>query len=211
MTATPYHMDHDWYSGLVPANVRMGPDTFLESAYSLTMFRSQREPGLVMAEASGAYDQTAFIVGPAGRIDIGAFSCINSTTLICHERIEIGRHCLTAWGVVIMDTWPGPNTALPQRRAAMEAVASDPYRLLPSANEPRPVRLEDSVWVGFDAVVMPGVTLGRGCVIGCKTVVSEDVQPYTVVVGSPPRVVRRLDSDDTDEARTQSMKRYLSN
>lgn len=207
--AAARQMEHDWYPGQVPANVVVGPDAFLETSYALTMFHSRRDPGLVMERASGAYDQTAFIVGPEGRVDIGAFTCLNSTTLHCQGHIEIGRHCLTAWGAVITDTWIGPTTPLARRRSVLRAAAADPRRGLPAVAEPRPVKLGDNVWIGFDAVIMPGVTLGRGCVVGCKAVITEDVPAYAVVVGNPPRVVRYLDPDDTDEARQAAMQAFI--
>ncbi len=206
--AAGWHMDHDWYEGLVPANVHLEPDVFIESAYCLTMFRSQREPGLVLGRASGVYDQTAFHVGAGGRVEIGEFTCLNSTTIVCNERIEIGRHCLTAWGAVITDTWVDAQMTLEQRGLALETTGSDARRGLPTVGRSRPVRLEDNVWVGFDAVVLPGVTLGRGCVLGCKTVVSRDVEPYTVVVGNPPRVVKRLEPTDGDDVRADLLSKY---
>lgn len=51
------------------------------------------------------------------------------------------------------------------------------------------VTIEDDVLVGANAVVLPGVTVGRGAVIGAGTVVNEDVEPYAIVAGSPARVV----------------------
>jgi acetyltransferase-like isoleucine patch superfamily enzyme len=48
------------------------------------------------------------------------------------------------------------------------------------------------VWIGFDACVLPGVTVGEGAVVGAKSVVSQDVPPFTVVGGNPARVIRRL-------------------
>jgi acetyltransferase-like isoleucine patch superfamily enzyme len=71
------------------------------------------------------------------------------------------------------------------------------------------VVIEDNVWVGFDTVILPGVRLGRGCVIGCKTVIAADVPPYAVVAGSPPRVIRMLAPDDTEEARQEALARCL--
>lgn len=201
-----WHLEHDWYAGLVPGNVVIHPTAFLESAYALSMFRSERDPGLTLGEASGAYDQSAFIVGENGCVTVGAYSCLNSTTVMCSERVEIGRHCLTAWGAVITDTWPATAT---DRRAAMSATASDARRLAPMGGEARPVVLEDNVWVGFNAVVLPGVRLGRGSVVGCKTVVRRDVEPYTVVVGDPARVVRRLNPDDTEAVRAAAIRRYV--
>nr|MBA4158314.1 hypothetical protein [Gemmatimonadota bacterium] len=56
--------------------------------------------------------------------------------------------------------------------------------------------------------VLPGVTLGQGCIVGSKTVVAADVPPYAIVVGDPARVVRILDPDDTEEARRQAFEEY---
>jgi maltose O-acetyltransferase len=49
----------------------------------------------------------------------------------------------------------------------------------------RPVRVADWVWIGADALVLPGVTVGEGAVIGAGSVVTRDVAPYTVVAGNP--------------------------
>ena len=64
--------------------------------------------------------------------------------------------------------------------------------------------IEENVWVGFEAIILPGVTIGRGSVIGCKTVVTENVPPYAVVVGNPARVIKYLEPNDTDEIRQKS-------
>jgi len=47
------------------------------------------------------------------------------------------------------------------------------------------------VWIGSEAVVMPGVTIGHGAVIGTRAVVARDVEPYAVVVGNPGKPVRK--------------------
>jgi acetyltransferase-like isoleucine patch superfamily enzyme len=102
-----------------------------------------------------------------------------------------------AWGVVVTDTWAEPGSPLKVRRAALRASSSDPRRRPPFAGPPRPVTIEDNVWIGFGAVILPGVTLGTGCVVGCKTVIAEDVPAYAVIAGDPPRVVRLLDPPDS--------------
>lgn len=48
----------------------------------------------------------------------------------------------------------------------------------------------DDVWIGRDAVIMPGVKVGAGAIIGAHAVVAKDVPPYAVVVGNPARVTR---------------------
>jgi galactoside O-acetyltransferase len=50
--------------------------------------------------------------------------------------------------------------------------------------------VEDDVWLGSGAIVLDGVHIGRGSVIGAGAVVTEDLPPYSIAVGSPARVVR---------------------
>ena len=202
-------LEHDWYAGGVPANVRLGASVYVDTSYGFAPFHSERDPGLALGDATGAYDRTTFVVGPRGEVNVGAYTVLNGTYIVCNERIDIGDHCLIAWGSVLTDTWAGA-AALPVavRREALRAAAADPARRLPAFAEPRAVVLEDNVWVGFDAVVLPGVRLGRGSVVGCKTVVAEDVAPYAVVVGSPARIVRYLEADDTEEERARAHREY---
>jgi acetyltransferase-like isoleucine patch superfamily enzyme len=202
-------LEWDWYAGLIPANVEFGRDVYVDTSYGFAPFSSEERPGLVLGDATGAYDRATFVVGPRGRVRVGAYTVLNGTYVVCNGRVEIGDHCLVAWGSVITDTWAGLTDAPAEaRRAALAAAARDERRRLPPLIEPRAVVLEDNCWVGFEAVVLPGVRIGRGAVVGSKTVVAEDVPPYAVVVGSPPRVVRRLEPDDTPEERERALKEY---
>ncbi len=208
MSGERSYVEYDWYPGGIPGNVVLGEDVYLDSAYGFAPFHSREEPGLVLGDACGAYDRATFMVGPRGRVTVGPYTVLNGVYLICNDRITIGAHCLLAWGAVLTDSWLDSHTTLESRRAALRAAAADPRRPLPQPEEPRPVTVEENVWVGFDSVVLPGVTLGQGCIVGSKTVVAADVPPYAIVVGDPARVVRILDPDDTEEARRQAFEEY---
>jgi acetyltransferase-like isoleucine patch superfamily enzyme len=209
VNGAPFVVEHDWFGRGLPPNVRIGRDVYIDTAYGFAPFRSAETPGLALGDASGAYDRTTFVVGPRGRVVVGEYTCLNGTYLVANDRITMGAHCLLAWGSVLTDTWinAGASPAsLAARRALLEAAARDPGRHPGPVAPPRPVTLEDNVWLGFDSVVLPGVTLGRGAIVGCKTIVTADVAPYEVVVGDPMRVVRRLDPDDTREARERALR-----
>jgi acetyltransferase-like isoleucine patch superfamily enzyme len=62
-----------------------------------------------------------------------------------------------------------------------------------------PVVIEDYAYVGSHAIVLPGVTIGRGGVVGAGSVVTKDVEPFTFVAGVPARFVRRRSEDLTYE------------
>lgn len=53
------------------------------------------------------------------------------------------------------------------------------------------VIIEDDVWVGASAIILKGVTVGRGSIIGAGTVVSRSIPPYSVVIGNPGRVIKK--------------------
>ena len=57
----------------------------------------------------------------------------------------------------------------------------------------KPITIGDDVWVGGAAVICPGVTIGNNSVVGAGSVVTKDVEPYTVVAGNPAKVIRRLE------------------
>lgn len=53
----------------------------------------------------------------------------------------------------------------------------------------RPVIIEDDVWIGTRAIILPGVRIGKGSIIGCAAVVTSDVSPFSIVGGIPARVI----------------------
>lgn len=98
--------------------------------------------------------------------------------LTCINRIEIGNNVLTGRWVTITDNNHGKT---------------DLFDLsIPPANRKLfskgPVKIEDKVWIGDKATILPGITIGEGAVIGANTVVSKDIPPYSIVVGNPAKI-----------------------
>ena len=203
-------IEYDWCVRGIPPNVVLGENVYLDTSYGFEPFHSERETGFRLGEASGTYNMASFIVGASGTVDVSSYTVLGGTFIVCNDRVTIGSHCLIAWGSVITDTWAGFESAsIEKRREVLRFAATDARRRLLPVDTPRPVVMEDNVWVGFDAVILPGVTLGRGSIVGCKTIVGEDVPPYAVVVGNPARLIRYLEPDDTEEARKSAFQEYL--
>jgi acetyltransferase-like isoleucine patch superfamily enzyme len=115
-----------------------------------------------------------------------------------------------AWGSVVTDSWINEIDFSPdQRRKILRLAAKDGLRFLPIGTKPKSILVEDNVWVGFDAVILPGVTLGRGSIIGSKTIIAEDVPAYCVVAGSPAKIIRHLKPDDSDEIKKRALRDCL--
>lgn len=202
------HIEHDWFNRPVPKNVRLGSNVYVESAYGFAAFFSEQDPGLAMEEGSGAYGLTSFFVGPAGRVQVGAYTCLNSAAICCEDHVRIGAHCLVAWGAVITDLSVPSLESIDLRRRALMETASDPARRLRPMAPVMPVIIEDNVWVGFHSVINAGVQIGRGSVVGCKTIITQDVPPYSVMVGNPARLLFRLEPDDTPEMRRAALEEF---
>jgi len=118
--------------------------------------------------------------GGGGCIEIGDRTSIAGyCVLSAAVRVSIGRGVLFARNVYIADHRHGfGENAL--------AILDQPLEDL------RAVVVEDNAWLGQNVVLLPGVTIGRGAVVGANSVIREDVPPRCVAVGSPGRVVRRL-------------------
>jgi acetyltransferase-like isoleucine patch superfamily enzyme len=202
-------IDYDWYPGDVPDAVRLGRDVYIDSAYSFAAFQSGVSDAMTLGDATGAYDRSAFIFGPRGRIVVGDFTCLNACYLICEREITIGSFCMFAWGATLTDSWVHAGDTVKRRRAAINRANDADCFSFPHTSNPDPVHVEDNVWIGFDSVVMPGVTVGRGAIIGSKSIVDRDVEPYTIVVGDPAAAVRKLNPNDTDDVRRQAIAGFI--
>jgi acetyltransferase-like isoleucine patch superfamily enzyme len=90
-----------------------------------------------------------------------------------------------------MDSYRLPFDPL-KRRLFLERIALSQSRQIEAKVPPKPIYIQNNVWIGFNTCVLPGVTIGEGSIIGARSVLAEDVEPYTVVGGNPARVIRKL-------------------
>jgi acetyltransferase-like isoleucine patch superfamily enzyme len=189
----PRKLPHDWHDGLIPDNVVIHEKAYVETSQSFELFRGERPEAVVIGAAASVYPPTMFDVGPRGRVVVGAYAMLNGPRIICDELVEIGDYALLSWNVVLMDSYRLPLEA-GRRREELLRVAGLPLaeRRLGGGPEARPIRIGENVWLGFDACVLPGVSIGEGAVVGARSVVFEDVPPYSIVAGNPARIVKRL-------------------
>ena len=59
------------------------------------------------------------------------------------------------------------------------------------------IMIGNDVWIGYEAVILSGVTIGDGAVIGCRAVVTKDIPPYTIVGGIPAKPIRKRFDEET--------------
>ena len=183
----------DWYPGTIPENVVIDDTAYLETSFSFYLFRSEVPGGVKYGRGASTYLGTMFDVGPRGRVELGEYALVHGARIICDAEVIIGDYALISWNVVFMDTYRLPREAR-ERRKELERVPAHPLRVAAAEVPAQPIRLERNVWIGFDACVLPGVTIGEGSIVGAKSVVTGSVPAFTVVAGNPARVIRQLDA-----------------
>jgi acetyltransferase-like isoleucine patch superfamily enzyme len=192
MTAENAEFTGDWDHALLPGNVVVGRDCFIERLASFERFRSTQQPGLVIGDRCRIYTWAAFGIEPAGRMIIGDDSILVGPQFMCAELIEIGRRVIISYGVTIADSDFHPIDP-DERRSDAIANAPEGSRAHRPRLRSRPVRIEDDAWIGVGAIVLKGTTIGRTARVGPGAVVTRDVPSGAFVEGNPARLVDEPD------------------
>lgn len=123
---------------------------------------------------------------------IESFSCVNNAVgdvVIGHHTriglhntvigpVTIGNHVNLAQGITV--TALNHNFSDTSKRIDQQGVSTTP------------VTLGDDIWIGANAVILPGVTIGNHSVVAAGAVVTKDIPPYTLVGGVPARIIKSL-------------------
>ena len=123
----------------------------------------------------------AVVVGDGGTLTIGGTVSI-LRGIMCRERIAFGADCLVGYGSTISDSDEHEVIA---QRDSLGRTYRDQSHVVAS------VQIEDHVWIGAQAIVLKGVTIGAHAVVGAGSVVTHPVGSGELVAGTPARVLRR--------------------
>lgn len=100
------------------------------------------------------------------------------------ERVTLGNHVLIAAGAKMITRKHG--------FADIKApIAGQGYTHAP-------IVIEDDVWIGFQAIILPGVTIGKGSIVGAGAVVTKSIEPFSIVGGIPARLIRKRVKDENN-------------
>jgi acetyltransferase-like isoleucine patch superfamily enzyme len=185
----------DWYPGAIPHNAVIADTAYIETTFSFYLYRSEAPVGIRIGHGASAYLGTMFDVGPEGRICLGEYALVHGARIICDCEVTIGAYCLISWNVVLMDTYRVPLDPT-ERRRELSLVPLRVGRHLRSTTPAKPINIGRNVWIGFDSCILPGVSIGEGSIVGARSVVKDDVEPFTIVAGNPARVIRRFREEE---------------
>lgn len=187
-------IEGDWWKDPIPANVIYGDGFYCETAQIFRHLKSKAPRAVVLGDHVSCYAGCSFAVGVNGTCTVGDFTLMNGALVMAEERIEIGSHCLISWNVGIADSDFHP-IAPAQRIIDAHALAPF-FKDRPPRPKLRtvPVIISDNVWIGMNAVILKGVTIGENSVVAAGAVVTKSVPPNVVVAGNPAVVTKTLDA-----------------
>ena len=180
------HLDHDWFSEPLPANVIIGDRSWLYSTYAFRHYYSRQPIGLRVGHDTGLYNGTFFDLGPMGEVSIGDYCTLVGAIVCCNGRVDIGDYTFIAHEVVIADSF----AAIPGIEQLPGHAAAQSESLLPAGG----IVIGENVWIGARAVLLGGARIGAGAIIGAAAVIDFDVPPHAIAVGNPARIVKKLQS-----------------
>lgn len=123
-----------------------------------------------------------------GRIVFGSDCHIGDNVHVASNcLVEFGNDCLLASKIFISDLSHGSYVS---ESHSFPATAPNERPLIS-----KPIRIGDKVWIGENAVILPGVTIGDGCVVGANSTVTKDIPDACIAAGSPAKVIKKFDED----------------
>ncbi|MNJ97005.1 putative acetyltransferase [compost metagenome] len=143
---------------------------------------------------------TIILEGDTAKVKIGDRVYMGNSSIICKSSVSFGNDILVAWGVVFYDH---DSHSLDYRFRDQDVkqtyidYVNEKGNYLKNKNwnvvNSLPIVIEDHAWIGAESMILKGVTIGKGAIVGARSVVTKDVPPFTVVAGNPAKVVKVLD------------------
>lgn len=112
------------------------------------------------------------INGRKENLSIGDFSTLGRVEIALHDKVTIGKNVCINDGVVIL--------------SASHDVSDPLWR-----HKKAPIFIGDYAWIATNAIVLPGVSIGKGAVVGAGAVVSKNVNDYAIVIGNPAKEIEK--------------------
>jgi acetyltransferase-like isoleucine patch superfamily enzyme len=154
----------------------------------------RKRPPATLNIGEGSIFEGAITSDRAGsRVTIGNHTFIGNSTIVTALSVDIGDDVLMSWGCTIVDHDSHGLDWLERKndvRGFYQGVKDW------ATVQIKPVKIGDKVWIGFNVIVLKGVTIGEGAVVGAGSVVTRDIEPYSLVAGNPAKFIRSLAKDD---------------
>jgi len=143
---------------------------------------------------SGSY----FFELEGAQVQIGNDTSVGTSSFVCSKKITIGSHVMISWGCTIMDTdahslvfEERKNDVRDWKRSFDEGVLGK-YKDWSNVIS-KEIIIKDKAWIGFNVIILKGVTIGEGAIVASGSVVTKDVPDFTLVGGNPARIIKSVE------------------
>jgi acetyltransferase-like isoleucine patch superfamily enzyme len=131
---------------------------------------------------------------PNASIKIGDRSFIGKGIISIADNIDIGSDVMISWGVSITDH----NSHGIKFQDRAQDISSWRINKKNWSNvKISSIKICDKSWIGFNSILLKGITIGEGAIIGAGSVVTKDVPPWTIVAGNPAKIIREIKPDES--------------
>ena len=152
----------------------------------------------IAAELSNCIKKSQYeIIGEKVRSKMGKHSYACEYFTAASEETTIGAYCSIANNVSIGTTHHPTNFISTHPFCYFEPCKLDKSSKQAHFDYVKPCHIGNDVWIGKSVIIMDGITVGDGAIIGANSVVTHDVPPYSIVVGSPARIINYRFDDET--------------
>lgn len=132
----------------------------------------------------------------SAKIKIGEKTFIGKSQLFCVNEIEIGSSVLIAPGCIIIDHDSHSLNYKEREDDVYDCwldLKEQGYQKNIDIVKQGKVTIADNAWIGMNAIILKGVSIGKGAIIAAGSVVAKDVMPFTLVGGNPAKEIRKLE------------------
>lgn len=183
----PYYLQHIENNG-----------SFLRSHFSARFDDPVEGRKYIVLGKDSLLDCSVVFESKEGQFVVGNETIVSPVTIICRENITIEDHVYVSWGCTICDHSFHSLDYMDRRDDFQNMLAN--YHKSQNFNinkdwdsvESNPIHICSDVWIGMNSTIMPGVTIGRGAIIGAGSVVRKSVPEFTIVAGNPAEFVAEI-------------------
>lgn len=184
------------------STINMGTGSIIVPGFRLDI-RSKHKTNRLFVGENSVLGCSITLERDQGIVRIGNNSYIGGSHIICAQQVEIGSDVLIAWGCTIVDhdshslDW---HQRADDVRRWKEGImlgldVASAYKKWESVPM-KPICIKDKVWIGFNSIILKGITIGEGAVVAAASVVTKNIPDWTLVGGNPAHIIRELSGDE---------------
>jgi acetyltransferase-like isoleucine patch superfamily enzyme len=175
-------------------NMQRNPNVYISPNVKIDIHNLYLKNNCYLKIMEGSIIEARIVFEREGaKIQIGSNTFIGSSNLISADSITIGNNVLMAWGCYVVDH--NSHSLIFKERS------NDVRNWYKGEKDwttvlKKPVVIKDKAWIGFNSIILKGVTIGEGSIIGAGSVVTKDIPDWSVATGNPAIVLKSIPENE---------------